>query len=320
MSEFFKMCLLQFYCPVDLRLGAQLQLHGQSDRAMIFCRVGVLLGDEGALKEVLEMKGAAGSKLCCLCSNLVDHKSGIAECDTTHTLVKSTELDVAKIQRHSDESILETLHFLREQRDLVNQEEFKKLQQYCGFNFSPRGTLMCETLSIQPASCVMYDWMHTYVSNGLWNLEMQLLAQTLHDAGVSLDMLHSDLQGFCWPSFIKSRGMTGQSLFAQCQIQDIKCSASEALSVYSIIRWILVERRGKGELCRAELAVDSYLRLCRVLDLLINIKKRKPKHHNSAKLLNLICNILWQHMGFRVGYQNTITPPTWHTCTVFTKY
>ena len=104
MSEFFKMCLLQFYCPVDLRLGAQLQLHGQSDRAMIFCRVGVLLGDEGALKEVLEMKGAAGSKLCCLCSNLVDHKSGIAECDTTHTLVKSTELDVAKIQRHSDES------------------------------------------------------------------------------------------------------------------------------------------------------------------------------------------------------------------------
>ena len=272
MSEFFKMCLLQFYCPVDLRLGAQLQLHGQSDRAMIFCRVGVLLGDEGALKEVLEMKGAAGSKLCCLCSNLVDHKSGIAECDTTHTLVKSTELDVAKIQRHSDESILETLHFLREQRDLVNQEEFKKLQQYCGFNFSPRGTLMCETLSIQTASCVMYDWMHTYVSNGLWNLEMQLLAQTLHDAGVSLDMLHSDLQGFCWPSFIKSRGMTGQSLFAQCQIQDIKCSASEALSVYSIIRWILVERRVKGELCRAELAVDSYLRLCRVLDLLINIK------------------------------------------------
>ena len=59
MSEFFKMCLLQFYCPVDLRLGAQLQLHGQSDRAMIFCRVGVLLGDEGALKEVLEMKGCS---------------------------------------------------------------------------------------------------------------------------------------------------------------------------------------------------------------------------------------------------------------------
>ena len=246
MSEFFKMCLLQFYCPVDLRLGAPATTSWSIGPCHDFLSGGSpFLGDEGALKEVLEMKGAAGSKLCCLCSNLVDHKSGIAECDTTHTLVKSTELDVAKIQRHSDESILETLHFLREQRDLVNQEEFKKLQQYCGFNFSPRGTLMCETLSIQPASCVMYDWMHTYVSNGLWNLEMQLLAQTLHDAGVSLDMLHSDLQGFCWPSFIKSRGMTGQSLFAQCQIQDIKCSASEALSVYSIIRWILVERRGK---------------------------------------------------------------------------
>ena len=302
MSEFFKMCLLQFYCPVDLRLGAQLQLHGQSDRAMIFCRVGVLLGDEGALKEVLEMKGAAGSKLCCLCSNLVDHKNGIAECDTTHTLVKSTELDVAKIQRHSDESILETLDFLREQRDLVNQEEFKKLQQYCGFNFSPRGTLMCETLSIQPASCVMYDWMHTYVSNGLWNLEMQLLAQTLHDAGVSLDMLHL--------SFIKSCGMTGQSPFAQCQIQDIKCSASEALSVYSIIRWILVERSVKGEQCRAELAVDSYLRLCRVLDLLINTKKRKPKHHNSAKLLNLICNTFFgSTWGFALATKTPLRHP-----------
>ena len=277
MSEFFKMCLTHFYCPVDVRLGIQLRLHGQSNHAMIFCRISIFLGDEGALKEVLEMKGASGSKLCCLCSNLVDHKSGIAECDPTHTLVPSTELDVSKIQRHSDESILETLRFLREKRDQVNQEEFRKLQQYCGFNLSPRGTLMSETLAIRPASCVMYDWMHTYVSNGIWNLEIQLLAQTLHDAGVSLDMLHSDLQGFCWPSFIKNHGMSGQSLFEHCQLQDIKCSASEALSVYSIIRWILVERRLKGELDRAELAVNSYLRLCRCLDLLINIKKKKSK-------------------------------------------
>ena len=202
----------------------------------------------------------------------------------------------------------------------MNQEEFRKLQQYCGFNLSPRGTLMSETLAIKPASCVMYDWMHTYVSNGIWNLEIQLLAQTLHDAGVSLDMLHSDLQGFCWPSFIKSHGMSGQNLFEHCQLQDIKCSASEALSVYGVIRWILVERRLRGELDRAELAVNSYLRLCRCLDLLINIKKRKPKHHNFAKLFHVIWKLLNPHMVFHVGYQNIIIPPTLHTCTVFTKY
>ena len=124
---------------------------------------------------------------------------------------------------------------------------------------------------------VMHDWMHTFVSSGLWNLEIHLLVESLHSCGVSLHMLQEDLQGFHWPSHIKSRSMSGQNLFAHCQKDDIKCSASEALSVYSVIRHIVLERRGLGELEGAKHAKGSYLCLSRVLDLLVNIKTRRTK-------------------------------------------
>lgn len=277
MSEYFKLALSHFYEPVDLRRGMTLMLHGHDKPIMIFGRISVLLGDEGALKEIIEMKGASGTKICCLCANLVDHKSNLAECDHSNNLVSSTELDWGKISFHTDDSIKEILGFLGEKQATTNVEEFKRLQQFTGFNLSPRGALLSDLLDLKVASMVMYDWMHTYVSSGLWNLEIQLLVESLHSCGVSLDMLHEDLQAFHWPSHIKNRSMSGQNLFAHCQKDDIKCSASEALSVYSVIRHIVLERRGLGEVEGAKHAIDSYLRLSRVLDLLVNIKTRRTK-------------------------------------------
>ena len=273
---------------------------------MIFGRISVLLGDEGALKEILEMKGASGTKFCCMCANLVDHKSGLAECDHTNNLVSSTELDWGKISFHTDETIKGILSFLGEREATVNMEEFKRLQQFTGFNLSRNGVLLSKLLDLKPSSMVMYDWMHTYVSSGLWNLEIQLLAEALHSCGVSLDMLHEDLQAYHWPSHIKNCSKSGQNLFALCQKDDIKCSASEALSVYSVVTHIALERRGLGELEGAKHAVDSYLCLSRALDLLVNIKTRRTK-------ATALRDAIFSHLRtFQTAYGTTHWLPKYH--------
>ncbi len=104
-------------------------------------------------------------------------------------------------------------------------------------------------------------------------------------------------------------------------------SASKALSVYSAVRFVLVEWKNQGLLERVTFEVDSYLALSRVLDLLQAIRngitrastleesilahlqlflnaygdaKWKPKHHYSThlgRMLNqfkLLCSC-WVH-------------------------
>ena len=60
MSQFMKISMQMFMEPYDLRSGIILDFFDGS-KATIFGRVSILLGDEAALKETLDCKGAAGT-------------------------------------------------------------------------------------------------------------------------------------------------------------------------------------------------------------------------------------------------------------------
>ena len=68
----------------------------------------------------------------------------------------------------------------------------------------------------------MWDWMHIFVAGGIFQVELGLLLEQLRGCGVS--------------QAIASRGATGRNVFEKkLQGSDpIKCSASEALSLYFI--------------------------------------------------------------------------------------
>lgn len=57
------------------RAGLSFTFHGSEERATIFAKLGMILGDEPALKEMLGNKGHAGTKCCILCMNVVQHNS-----------------------------------------------------------------------------------------------------------------------------------------------------------------------------------------------------------------------------------------------------
>lgn len=238
---------------------------------MLFCDLSIVIGDEVALKESLDMKGASGTVLCPLCRNLVDWKSNLDHHSTEFVPSNSTTL--AGVDLHSDETLLETVQFLASRSNDVSKTAFKKMEQALGFNHNRHGLLQSNILTLKPVSFLMYDWMHTYAVGGLWNVELGSLVAKLSAHGVTQERLNDELNRFTWPSFLAGRGVTGVNIFSkEDQDGDIKCSASECLSVYSVIRFILSEFRKNGELEALKQECDSYFRLCRVLDLLVHQK------------------------------------------------
>ena len=249
-----------------------MQLPPREERHVLFASLSILLGDEVALKDMLGFRGAAGTVPCPLCRNLVD---GNSELHTfSASIVPSSCLDWSKIALHSDESVQGVLDFLKTKKRVCSQTKFNQVQQLCGYNLVDGG-LLDSDIQVLPVSMLMWDWMHVYLVNGLWNTELGLLVENLNGVGFTQANMHMALSEFVWPRSISSSGTTGQQIFKKKQSGDIRCSASEGLSVYAVIRCVLQMKVDQGELTGIDGAVDSYFLLCRVLDLLQGIKSER---------------------------------------------
>ena len=299
------MALTKFYEPFDLRAGIQVVLP-PSERRVIFGEVSMLVGDETALKESLDFRGAAGTVLCPLCQNICDHRSEMHLHDCTGRIVPSTTLDTSLVQSHSDQSVQDTLRLLAEKKRNASKAAFNRAQQLTGWNLNLDGVLMCEQLSIKPISCLCFDWMHTYLSSGIWNHETGLLLSRLSErCNYSHSNLHEDLQPFKFPSALSSRSVTGQKVFKKKQESaEVKCTASEGLSLYSVLRFLFAQKAHEFGACRLE--IESYLRLARVIDLLQGIKKGST--HSS-----ILHNAILDHLrGYLKAYTGEKFLPKHH--------
>ena len=272
MSAYIRMCMEQFYTPHDARRGLFVTL-ASGDRALFFLRISIIVADAAALRDMYDFKGASGTLLCPLCRNVVDVKSTLDSHDEAESILPSTLLDLSQSQPHTDDSIRDVLRFLAAERPRCSRAAFSLKEQLVGFNHNPDGLLGSELLYIPVVSTLMYDWMHLYCVSGIWNVETGLLVERLASSGISQKDLHLELQAFVWPSWISSKSMTGKNIFAKKQTGDISCSASEALSVFQVLRFILCQKHRSNELDGMLPAFRSYMDLCRVLDVLQDLKR-----------------------------------------------
>ena len=305
-SEFFKESLLAFRQPLDIRHGVQLTFCDGS-RRILQADLSIFLGVEAALKDCLGFKGASGTKLCPCCTNVVDHKADLVG----PSLLPSTSLDVNLWVPQTDEGLGRVLAWLAEKYGRVTKEEFKRMQQYTGWNHIPTGALLSDELKLKGVSLIMYDWMHCYVSAGVWQHELTRLLKRLKEARLPQSELHDSLQAFRFPKAVSSRSMTGQGIFEKEQAKNsslVSCSASEALSIYSVLRFLLLEKLSEGKLQAVRPEIESYLRLCHVLDLLQLIKKGRC---SASRLLEAITAHL---KGYLAVYTAEAWTPKCHYC------
>lgn len=81
---------------------------------------------------------------------------------------------------------------------------------------------------------------------------------------------HEFVSSFCWPKKWQTSGMTGRNVFEKrtSSSGDLKCSASELLSIYAVIRLMVCVCCPEHNNRECSLAVRSFLAGCHVLDLL----------------------------------------------------
>ena len=245
-SQVFRVAVEKFFeSPLNVANGVMLHIQDHGPH-LLFCKVGLVIGDEQAIKNCWSSKGASGTMPCFFCQNITLRGLDLWANDATGHLRSHTEVDMSKLQFHSDRSLKERVQFLKDQHGQVSSAAFAKIEQSLGLNFAPAGALYSDSfwnlLEGGPITVTQYDWMHTLLVSGAWNNEAGLLFHLIKDH-LSTKQADEFLSKFKWPVQWEGRGATGKRIL-QKHVADggeVKGSASEGLSIYSVIRLLLME-------------------------------------------------------------------------------
>jgi len=242
-----------------------------SESCMMFSIIGSTVADEKAHKCMLDCKGSSGLMFCGLCQNVTTVDSELADYAPAYA-VSYHCIDVSKWRLHTDDSIRNVLLRLQVAKLTMGIGKFEVLQQMYGYNYNPNNIILDPHLNYPAASACMYDWMHVYVVTGVFNFEVEALMSSLRcDKGAFVT--YEGLAEFCgkwvWPRHI---GQTQVNCISENHHHDtghFKCSASAALSLFSVFAYYFEHAVLPADVCRGE--VLSFLALCTVMELLLQL-------------------------------------------------
>lgn len=206
MSQVFREVIKVF---VD---GTSSLIHGKVMHALgrlLVAKPRVLIGDEPAIKHCIGHKGSAGNKPCLLCRNCVNFRSDLWRHHPE--LVAHSAHRFESFRAASNASIWSGVNLLNSRKDILTKKEFAELEQSIGLNWTPRSVLWDENLRsvFKPAEMIQYDWMHVFLVQGLFQLEVNLALGRLSSRGFSYERIHP----FLIPGRSLSKGVCVRNCF-----------------------------------------------------------------------------------------------------------
>ena len=168
------------------KFAAGLVLGLESGPTMFFAEVQVHLGDEAALSRGLSVKGASGLKPCALCANVTKKGAGLAPLRPDR-LIEITCTEANKFVLHSDETLWETYDHLEGLVGRTTVAQLDKRQKSSGLTLQPNCILSDRALRshFKPVSSLYFDWMHTFLSNGIAAHELHVLLGACRKKGIA---------------------------------------------------------------------------------------------------------------------------------------
>ena len=169
---------------------------------MLFSTLGMVLADELGTKEIWGLKGSGSWRPCALCANVVNARFGFEE-HVTRDIVLHTETDPRKLKLHTDESVFAIIDKLQEAS--ISKARCAELEKIHGFHHQPHGVLQCLQLrSVVKPSCISYDFMHCFLTNGVADYELQLYwRECLSQMLLTLQAMKNWMECFIWPQRIR---------------------------------------------------------------------------------------------------------------------
>jgi hypothetical protein len=273
-----------------------LLVHTHDGPAFVFAEIITKLGDESALKMCFDVKGASGTLMCMLCRNITAHGSELEAHDKKKFFLASTCTDTTRFVPQSDQTVADAVAMIRANVGVGTKASFARMQQAVGINYAPLGVLFSHRLvgKVSMVGSVMFDWMHVYMSSGIFGVEVGLLLGKLAQAGISNVFVHNQVQAYTWPRRLSSRGATGKSTFQRrtgTASSELKCTASKGLSTFRVFRsiiWTTILPQADSELVQA---IRCYFALCKVIELLLAVPRGGVDHNILRKHICLHLNM-----------------------------
>lgn len=303
----FRLLLESFFGPQWNMATSGIVLPGP-EPLVLFARMTCNVSDESALKHCWQVKGASGARPCLFCKNVLLDRLGIAEHDEEQYLVDLGNLDATLWDRQTDDSMWEAADLLASQATRLNRGQFAELERSLGMNHEPRGVLLSRQLRpfAAPISCIMWDWLHVWLVNGIFHWELHLFLGCLkRRAGIGYPELANYLAAWRWPADVKSHapGVFNEKR-AAASTDSFKAGASECLTFYPVLRFLLQKEVAPKNMLQTELA--SLFALFSVIDALVRVRRHAV---TPAELSDRIMDHLTR---FRIAYPDEQLRPKHH--------
>ena len=286
LSQLVSALMKQIFANKRCNVQAGLRLKGPSpdDWLTIYMSFGMFLQDGGAMKQAYLSKGDGGSRPCMLCANLY---SGRTFPSCKYKLFTNDFLSMDGLVYCSDDDVFASIDKLQRQEGILNQSEFKLLQQAYGYTYNKHSLLAdmsCRPF-VKPITNYCHDWMHCIFAGGLMQETMHLWLQAIAPSMDVYANLEKYMALWCQP---KSKALRLEMLFtpkrktSNHQASTFKCSASEGLAMLPILCFYIHKVILRAGHCIAECQV--VLALQRIADLVqaIPIMKVEPDMLNKA--------------------------------------
>ena len=216
-------------------------LHLDAGPTMFFAQFRSHLGDEAALSRGLSCKGASGMRPCIRCANLLNKDYSV----TSPGVVEIDCFDEEKIVANTDAEVFRQFDLLIAAEGVVGKAELERRQMAAGITIAKQGLLADVELRplVGPITSHTYDWMHTYLSNGICSVELYNFVKVCKDNGfrdIFPQMEEYCKSAWCFPHEHASAGKQVHTMFckerAAASKEHWRSSASETLTGYPLIR------------------------------------------------------------------------------------
>ncbi len=165
----------------------------------------------------------------------------------------------------------------------------EELELVSGLNFHPRGLLWDRELMqvVKPIEVFTYDWVHSSLQDGIFNLDLGALLEACVPHGVTRADVRVFLKDEPWkfPQWLRHKSRTMYQVFDLARQSDknpnkIRASCSELLGLYGMVRHFVEERvapiAGLGP------QIASFQAVCRVMDLILIAKRCEGDFLNAS--------------------------------------
>jgi len=300
--------------------GLPLTLHGKL--VTIYANVKVLLSDGDGLRIAFQWMGQGCLKPCLRHWNVMKKGSDRA-CHSSsgeYVEIDCHNPDAFRLWTHADLAMAtDVIVEARRRADAneITQSRLKQIEQAYGYKASQEGLLADTTLrdTFDIVSTIRYDWMHTLLADGIVTREVWALLEVAETHGIATqEDVHNFLKEPWQHPGLKGQGRALWRIFndygrqANQDHSTIKCSASEMIGLYGLLRHYMETRVPPDP--RLERVKLNFLLIAKVVDIFLLAKRRAmPMREASEKARAALIAHLRNHKAL---HGNTRVKPKTH--------